>query len=93
MFPDRSLILCLGMLFWHLLYISDQATKEMDNAGDIVWEYMKEILLQVLGMAPVQLEFPVPDCELGACFNGAPSCVRKICYVAIVHKFSFCRDV
>ena len=37
----------------------------MDNAGDIVWEYMKEILLQVLGMAPVQLEFPVPDCELG----------------------------
>ena len=45
----------------------------MDNAGDIVWEYMKEILLQVLGMAPVQLEFPVPDCELGACFNGAPS--------------------
>ena len=67
--------------------------KEMDNAGDIVWEYMKEILLQVLGMAPVQLEFPVPDCELGACFNGAPSSVRKICYVAIVHKFSFCRDV
>ena len=37
----------------------------MDNAGDIVWEYMKEILLQVLGMAPVQLEFPVPDWLLG----------------------------
>ena len=25
--------------------ICDEATEEVDDAGDIVWEYMKEILL------------------------------------------------
>ena len=40
----------------------------MYDARDIVWEYMKEILLQVLGMAPVQLECPVSDCALGDMF-------------------------